>query len=395
MLVKENFLVALQNLLSNKLRTILTMLGIVVGVASLIAVFAIGYGGRVLVVREVENFGSNLIFISRNRVSSNAQDKFLKASDASFILSRCRDCITAVPVIYQTMQAQVQSKSRYLWLMGTMPAYKDVRNTKLLDGRFITAEDVQKRNKVCVIDEEMAKEFFGEASSVGNSIRIGLFKYEVVGVMKRKVSSFLEVVEERQPTVIPFSIVQKLTGSEYVHVFFVQARSYVGTEDAIKQLKTALQERGIQQDSFRLQTLKDIIEAIERIVKILSMIIGCVASVSLLVGGVGIMNIMLVAVTERTREIGLRKAIGAEDIHILVQFLAEAGLISGVGGLLGIVLGITITTLASKYAQWPPIVTFSSVVFAYSFSIVVGLFFGIYPALVAAKLQPVDALRYE
>lgn len=394
MLIKENFLVALQNLAGNKLRTTLTMLGIVVGVASLIAVFAIGYGGRVLVVKEVENFGSNLILISRN-YKVQGRNKFLMAEDTGFMLSRCPDCVSAVPVIYQTMQAQAGNKSQYLWLMGTYPVYKDVRNTTLLSGRFITRDDIQRRSKVCVIDEETAKEFFGTSDAVGKSLRMGLFKYEVVGIMKRKVSSFSEMIEEKQPTVLPFSVVQKMTEQKYIQLLFTQAKNYEKTDEAVKQLKAALFELNIPEESFRVQTLKDIISAIQRIVRILSLIIGCVASVSLLVGGVGIMNIMLVAVTERTREIGLRKAMGAEDAHILIQFLAEAGLISGIGGVLGIGLGILITTLASKYAQWPPIITFSSIVFAYFFSIAVGIFFGIYPAFMAAKLQPVDALRHE
>jgi putative ABC transport system permease protein len=391
--LKELFLLSLENLLSNKLRSFLTMLGIVVGISALIVVFAIGEGGKVLVIKEVENFGSNLILV---RISYEERGrKFLSIEDAEIIKNNCPDVVDAAPVIYQSEQIQRRDKIRWVWIMGTTAGYEKIRNTEIFKGRFINKDDLNNRRRVCILDEDTVKELFGEEDPIGKKVKIGFFTYSVIGVVKTKTSSFTEIIQEKQPTILPISVVQKFTQDKYVPLIFAQAKSYESIDNAVLQIKDVLQRKGITQESIKIQTLKDVIEAIQKIVRILSLIIGGVASVSLLVGGVGIMNIMFVSVIERTREIGIRKAIGARKKDLLLQFLIEAVSISTMGGIIGIILGIIIANISASFAKWPPIVKPKSVILAFIFSFSVGIFFGVYPAYKAANLNPVEALRYE
>jgi putative ABC transport system permease protein len=279
--------------------------------------------------------------------------------------------------------------------MGTTAGYEKIRNTEIFKGRFINKDDLNNRRRVCILDEDTVKELFGEEDAIGKKVKIGFFTYSVIGVVKTKTSSFTEIIQEKQPTILPISVVQKFTQDKYVPLIFAQAKSYESIDNAVSQIKDVLQRKGITQESIKIQTLKDVIEAIQKIVRILSLIIGGVASVSLLVGGVGIMNIMFVSVIERTREIGIRKAIGARKKDLLLQFLIEAVSISTMGGIIGIILGIIIANISASFAKWPPIVKPKSVILAFIFSFSVGIFFGVYPAYKAANLNPVEALRYE
>lgn len=370
------------------------MLGIIVGVASLIVVFAIGEGGKYLVVKEVENFGSNLIFVKIRYGGVSSGTKYISADDANLIVKRCPALLNASAVIYHPATLRKGKKQRQIWIIGTDAVYKTVRNSEISKGRFITDDDVGKLNRVCVLDEDTVKDLFGNENPLGEKVKIGFFNFKVIGVIKTKTSSFSDIIQEKQPTILPISIVQKFAQTKQAHLIFAQAKDYRSIDDAALQIKEVLGKKEGEKE-IEIKTLKDIISAIQRIVKILSLVILGVAGVSLLVGGIGIMNIMLTSVVERTKEIGIRKAVGAKEKDLLLQFLTEAGILSTLGGVCGIILGAALANIASFFAKWPPLVSPKAVFISFLFSAAVGIFFGLYPAQRAARQNPVDALRYE
>lgn len=399
MLWRQSLIIALENLWGNKTRSILTMLGMVIGVAAIVLIFAIGKGGQLLIVKELELFGSNLIVVQREeRKEFNSlkpeRPQGLTSKDAEEIVRGCPEVVNAAPVIYYTLQISKGKKIRLAWIMGTTPGYSEARRTELLYGRFLTEEDLEKRSKVCILDDELSNELFGSIDPIGEKVKIGFFTFKVIGVSKKKVSSISEVIQERQPTVIPMTVLEKISGIKDVPMIFAQAESYSKVEEATREIRELLSKR-MPQDEVKITTLKDLLKTINKIINIVSLIVGSIAAISLIVGGIGIMNIMLVSVTERTREIGIRIATGARRKDILLQFLIESSSMSGFGGILGILLGVAGSILVAQFAKWPPVVTSYSIILAFCFSVAVGITFGLYPANKAAKLDPVEALRYE
>lgn len=421
-------------LVRNKMRSALTMLGVFIGVAALIAMVAVGQGANAAVEAQIESLGTNLLIVLPGTTTSSGvhgghgSASTLTVSDAEAIK---KEDSAVAEVAYQNRQvAQVQYGNQN-WgtsIQGVSPSYFVVRNWKVVDGRVMSEEDQLNASRVCLLGQTALKSLFGEqANPIGATIFIRNVPMEVIGVLEAKGQSGFgqdqdDVVlmpfttAERKvlgvsaptqaetpgrvifpPAPNPFGIQQKLIG--YVNMIYVQAESTEMVPLALKQVTRTLEQRhripAGQPDDFGVRNMSDITQAAESSSRIMALLLASVASISLLVGGIGIMNILLVSVTERTREIGIRMAIGARRIHVLLQFLVEAVLLSAIGGGVGVVIGSIISWIISSVAKWPTLLSPVAMVGAFLFSAVVGVFFGYYPARRASLLNPIEALRFE
>ena len=421
-------------LVRNKMRSALTMLGVFIGVAALIAMVAVGQGANAAVEAQIESLGTNLLIVVPGATTSSGvrggsgSASTLTVSDAEAIK---KEDSAVAEVAYQNRQvAQVQYGNQN-WgtsIQGVSPSYFPIRNWTVVDGRAMSEEDQLNASRVCLLGQTALKNLFGEqANPIGATIFIKNVPMEVIGVLEAKGQSGFGQDQDdvvlmpfttaerkvlgvsaptQQPTqgrVIfppapnPFGIQQKLTG--YVNMIYVQAASTEMVPIALTQVTRTLEQRhripAGQPDDFGVRNMSDITQAAESSSQIMALLLASVASISLLVGGIGIMNILLVSVTERTREIGIRMAIGARRIHVLLQFLVEAVLLSAIGGSVGVVTGIIVSWIISSVAQWPTLLSPVAMVAAFVFSAVVGVFFGYYPARRASHLNPIEALRFE
>jgi len=402
MLILDLFKMALRSLIANTMRTFLTALGMIIGVASVISMISIGEGARQQTLSTIEKFGTNIITIKpgrkKNRHVSSDTVKTLKLSDAEAI-EKSIPLITGVAAqVYRSAQLKYGNKNTNTTVRGTGEKYLKLSNFTIERGRYFNKEEVRSVRKVAVIGSTVVKNLFGDVSAIGKEIKVDGNNYLVIGSTEQK--GALSWFDPDDQIFIPVTTAQKrLFGIHHIQSIDVQAKKMEDLEVIKKDIDSFLRIRhGIRktEDSdFHVQNSSQWLNSWGDAAKTFTYLLGGIAAISLLVGGIGIMNIMLVSITERTKEIGIRIAIGAKKSEIMEQFLIESVLISFIGGGLGILLGIIISRTVSKIGGWDTIVSTQSIMLAFGFSVGVGIFFGFYPARKAANLNPIDALRYE
>ena len=402
MLILDLFKMALRSLIANTMRTFLTALGMIIGVASVISMISIGEGARQQTLSTIEKFGTNIITIKpgrkKNRHVSSDTVKTLKLSDAKAIEKNILLITGVAAQVYSSAQLKHGSKNTNTTVRGTGEKYLKLSNFTIERGRYFNKEEVQSVRKVAVIGSTVVKNLFGGVSAIGKEIKVDGNNYLVIGSTEQK--GALSWFDPDDQIFIPVTTAQKrLFGIHHIQSIDVQAKQMEDLEVIKKDIDSLLRIRhGIHTDEdsdFHVQNSSQWLNSWGDAAKTFTYLLGGIAAISLLVGGIGIMNIMLVSITERTKEIGIRMAIGAKKREIMEQFLIESVLISFIGGGLGILLGIIISRTVSKIGGWDTIVSTQSIILAFGFSVGIGIFFGFYPARKAANLNPIDALRYE
>ncbi len=399
---------ALESLAANKMRSILTVLGIVIGVAAVIAMISIGRGAESTITGSIQGIGTNLIFVFRGGTEDVRNPKPITLGDAGAISDpfQAPSVELVAPVLQGSGAYSFGGETSNSTIEAVTPEYGPVRNTGVTEGEFITEEHILGRASVVVLGPDLAEKLFGRSQGVtGETVRIDGQPFRVIGVLESKGGSGFSNEDDRG--IVPFTTAQqrllRRSSSENVDMLMVQVVSSQAVPQAMEEISQILRTRHrteIGADDFTILSQQDFLDTASMITNVLTIFLGGVAAISLLVGGIGIMNIMLVSVTERTREIGLRKALGARRLDILVQFLTESSVLSLIGGIIGIILGWAIAFGVGKIAAASntpiqPTIDLDIVLLATLFSTAVGLFFGIYPANRAANLEPVEALRYE
>jgi putative ABC transport system permease protein len=405
----QAILEALESLSSNKLRSALTILGIVIGVGAVIAMLAVGSGAQNTITGSISGLGTNLLFVFRGNNAQNVRNaKPLTLGDAAALGDpfQAPSIAMVAPVISGNFTVTYGGKSTSTSITGVTPEYESVRSITLSEGTFISQQDDLGRGLVAVIGQDTADTLFGRKDGlVGVTIRIGGQPYRIIGVLQAKGGSSFG--SQDSGVLVPLSTAQSRlvhrAQSDQVDSIYIQAATsdlVTQASDEAAQILRTRHRIQVGLDDFTIYSQQDFVATAQTITGVLTIFLGGIAGISLLVGGIGIMNIMLVSVTERTREIGLRKALGARKRDIMIQFLTESSLLSFFGGIIGIGLGWLIAFIVGRIASatgnaFTPTVTLNAVLLATLFSTAVGLFFGIYPANRAAKLEPVEALRYE
>ncbi len=402
--------IALRALRVNKLRSALTMLGIIIGVSAVIAMMAVGAGARERIAEQIRSIGSNVIIILSGSTTSggirlgSGSVLTLTEDDATAIAREVAAVEAAAPTMRGTAQVVFGNQNWSTVIQGATPEYLVVREWPVVSGRGIMSQDVDGAAKVVLLGQTVAGNIFGDSDPLGEIIRIKKVPFTVVGVLAAKGQSAWGQ-DQDDIVVIPLSTAKrKVLGvsqanARSVGAIIVRAKGPEWMEEAVEQVTALLRQRHRlqlgQEDDFTVRNLSEVFAAQEESARTMSLLLGAIASVSLLVGGIGIMNIMLVSVTERTREIGIRMAVGARERDILTQFLIEAVTLALIGGIVGIGLGVGGSALLSFLAQWETLIAPQAILLAFLFSTVVGVFFGYYPARKAASLDPIEALRYE
>jgi len=396
---------AVSAMLSNKMRSILSILGILIGVCAVIAMLALGQGAKESIEKQLASLGSNLLVVRPG--SSKMHGVAMQAGTVTRFTLADIAMMAKLTEVVKSVSPSVTGRGQMVYgnnnwntmVEGVGADYESIRAAYPAVGRFFTESEVKMREKVVLLGTTVARELFGEANPIGQTLKINLLNFKVIGILPAKGANTFH--DQDDVAVIPVTTAMfRVFGKEYVDTIYVEAKN----PESINAAQTALSELIIKQrrlnakeaeDAFQIRNMSDIKDTLETTTKTMSMLLGAIAGISLLVGGIGIMNIMLVSVTERTREIGLRKAVGATNKDIMVQFLIEAMLMSFLGGVFGVLLGWAVATLITVFAGWSVKVSMFSVVLSTSFSLVVGILFGLWPAKKAAALDPIEALRYE
>lgn len=401
---KESFLMAWASLIANKMRSILTMLGIIIGVAAVIALVSIGNGVKQDIQNSISSLGSNLLMVMPGAPRtpgvrpSQGSMKSLKVSDYQAI-SKLDGVKAASPYTANSYVTIYQSKNWTTTVSGVSSNFQDVNNWTMAEGRFISSKNVENRERVAVVGQTVVKNLFAGEDPVGKEIRVKNIPFRVIGVLNSKGNGTMGN-DQDDVIFIPYTTaMERVEGVDYLRMVYVVASDDNGIDRLQSDIENLLRVRhsikDTNLDDFNIQNMKSIMETMEQTTGTLTLFLGAVAAISLVVGGIGIMNIMLVSVTERTREIGIRKALGATYFVIVTQFLIEAVVISLMGGLIGIVLGIGASKLIGLASGMSTVISVPTIVLSFAFSMAIGLVFGIYPARKAAKLNPIDALHYE
>jgi putative ABC transport system permease protein len=401
--------IALRALRVNKMRSALTMLGIIIGVAAVIAMVAVGSGAQERIKEQIASIGSNLIIVLSGSVTSsgirmgtgNAQT--LTEEDARAVIRECDAAALAAPAVRGGAQTVYGNNNWGTQVLGTTPDYLPIRDIEIDQGQPFTTSDVEAASKVALLGKTVIDNLFNGDNPVGQIIRIKKVPFTVIGTLAPKGQS--PTGQDQDDVILmPISTAKKkvigTSQANYAAVGSILVQAREGrTQDVQEQMKALLRQRHHLQpnedDDFNIRNMEEVFKAQETSARVMSILLAAIASVSLIVGGIGIMNIMLVSVSERTKEIGLRQAVGAKTRDILSQFLVEAVTLSIVGGAVGIALGITASVLISYFARWSVVVSPGSIVVAFLFSALVGVFFGFYPARKAAYMDPIEALHYE
>jgi len=406
--IPSTFKISFRALRVNKMRSGLTMLGIIIGVGAVITMVAIGTGASLRISQQIASVGSNLIVILPGsttsggiRMGSGSQQTLTK-DDADAILKECPAVAQVAPIMNGVAQVVYGNMNWSTGVVGTTPSILEVRDWPLYSGRNFTEQDVRSATKVCLLGQTVVDNLFGAADPVGQIVRIKKLPFAVVGVLERKGQS--QHGQDQDDTIfIPVTTAQKkIFGTAFpgmVRTIMVKARSTEDLDAAERQITALLRQRhhiGPKADNdFSIRNLTQMMQVAEQSTRVMTLLLGAIASVSLLVGGIGIMNIMLVSVTERTREIGIRMAVGAKTWDIRLQFIIEALSLSLIGGFVGIAGGIITSKMISFFTGWSTVVSSLAILMAFGFSGLVGIFFGFYPAYKASLLNPIEALHYE
>lgn len=413
MLLSENFKIALRALRANKLRSILTMLGIVIGVATVVALISLGSGATASITSDIQGSGSNLLTIQAGRSQfgpdeggASQQQSHLYYSDYELLQRGLTQNITEIVPTYQSSYVvKYGDESFDVNVNGVTEDYQIVRSYEVVSGRFIKDGDNKAQSKVAVLGSQTAEDLFGNLSPVGKTISINGIKFEVVGVLESKGSSGFDSSDDA--VFIPldtgydkvFGSTANFNGKKTINSILISVSTAEKMDTVSAQIEYLVRRShklaASDESDFNVMNQADLLDTLSTVTQTLTIFLGAIAGVSLLVGGIGIMNIMLVSVTERTKEIGLRKAVGATRNQILTQFLIETITLSVVGGIVGILLGIGIAYGFTLTGLITAVVTVDSIMLAFTFSLAIGVFFGIYPAFRAANLHPMVALRYE
>lgn len=405
LMYKEGFLMAWASLVANKMRSLLTMLGIIIGVAAVIALVSIGYGVRSQIQDSISSLGSNLLMVYPGaprtpgvRPTADSQ-KTLKLEDYTTI-SHLQDIDMASPVSAGSSYVVIYTNKNWTTSVnGVNSDFQYINNWTVKSGRFITASQVERRERVAVIGAMVATNLFGTEDPVGKDIRIKNNPYKVIGVLESKGSGSFGN-DQDDVIYIPYTTgMERLQGVDYLRMIYIKAKDGVDLDRLQTDVENILRVRhnikNPELDDFNVRNMATIMATVEETTATMTLFLGAVAAISLVVGGIGIMNIMLVSVTERTREIGVRKALGATYRVIVMQFLIEAVVISLVGGAIGILVGIGASKLIGALTSMKTVISMGPILLSFGFSMAIGLVFGLYPARKAAKLNPIDALHYE
>lgn len=391
----------------NKLRSSLTILGIVIGVGAVIAMVSIGQGAKLMVEKQIESMGTNVLIIipigtthaAIPGARGTAGTITLTADDVRMIEKECSAIEYVSPGIRTFTQVVYGNMNWGTSVFGVGPDYQIIRNWPLEAGRFISVHDLNIMAKVCVLGQTVVTNLFGTLGPIDKWIRVNNVPFKVVGVLSAKGESATGQ-DQDDVVLMPFSTVQrKIMGVTYVGIAFASTIFAEARFEAIDQITSLLRQRhrlkSNEENDFMVVSQVEFASTILETSRTMTMLLGSIASVSLIVGGIGIMNIMLVSTTERTREIGIRMAVGAKEKDILFQFLTEATVLSSIGGMMGVIFGIILSRFVSYYGGWPSLLSPLSVAVSFFFSNMIGIFFGYYPARKASRLNPIDALRYE
>ena len=402
MLILDLFKMAIRSLISHKLRTFLTALGIIIGVASVISMISIGEGARQQTLCTISKFGTNIITIKpgnkKSRHVSTGKVDTLMLKDATFIEQNVPLITGVAAQVYRSAQLKFRNKNTNTTVRGTGENYRRLANFEMQKGRYFNQQEINVAKRVCVLGATVVKNLFAEANPLGETIKVDGKNFMVIGMTEPK--GALSWFDPDDQIFIPVSTAQKrVFGMNHIQSIDVQASKIedleVIKEDITQLLRIRHNIANGKENDFYVQNSSQWLNSWGDAAKTFTYLLGGIAAISLMVGGIGIMNIMLVSVTERTREIGIRKAIGAKKKEILEQFLIESVLISFLGGGAGVLLGIGISEIVSNIGEWETIVSTQSILLAFGFSVGIGIFFGFYPANKAANMNPIEALRYE
>ena len=402
--VRESMSVALESLAANKMRAALTMLGIIIGVSAVITMLALAGGASGQMMQRIRQMGTNVLTVMSGQTRSGAvrggmgSMQTLTLEDADAIGEKCTATVRTAPEVQSPAQVKFRNKNTNTTILGTTPDYPSIRNYRIAKGRFFRLRDVKSARKVAVIGTTTAKNTFGRVSPVGKVISIRGIQFEVVGLLATKGTGGFGDPDDQ--IMVPITTaMRRLFGQQYIRSINVQAVSMDQMDRATSQITKLLRKRHRiaegADDDFVVRNQAEIMEMANEMSNTLSLLLGGIASVSLVVGGIGVMNIMLVSVTERTREIGIRKALGARRRDIQWQFLVEALVLSMTGGTVGILVGMAASWVLGRFSGMNAPVTLWSVLLSFGFSALVGVFFGYYPARTASRLDPIESLRYE
>jgi len=389
----EFMTIAVKNIRSNKMRSFLTTLGILIGTAGVITVVAVGQGGRAVLIQQMEDFGTNIFVISPQDDSDTPGSlKYISSSDLN-VLSQTIPEVTHLAPSYR-LYGNLRGPRGQLgfMIMGTNSEYAKIVTIKINKGRFIAKSDDQKSKGLIVLTKDTAEKLFGEDNPLGQQVMLENYPTRVVGVVSKN-DSVMGVLDGGEKAYVPLSFMYKINHFTRVDNVYASAASQQQTDNAMQKCIRVLERRHSGIQHYQAQSMQQAINTAEETTRAIELFIGIITGVSLLVGGIGVMNIMLVAVSERTREIGIRMALGAGRREIIIQFIVEAVLLCWLGGMVGTALGYSQAWLIARLANWPPLVSPATAALACGSSMAIGLFFGVYPANQASLLDPIEALR--
>jgi len=393
----ETIKMAFSAIWANKIRSFLTMLGVIIGVMSVTVLMGIGQGATSSVTDSIAEMGTNMLTVNiqtrrvgfgsrnnRNQRSSGARGTVILKAEDVLSLKENEYIQYVSPTVSGSLTAKAGSTNTTASIMGVYPDYANIVNTELASGRYIIDADVNNRSAVCIVGQELATDLFGNTNVVGNTLHVDGRSFRIVGVLDA----------ENSQLIMPFTLAQRMLDSTSITSFYVSATDSTTVNRAEGVVSSFLYKKYQDESTYSIMNQEAILETMEEMTGMLTTMLGGIAGISLLVGGIGIMNIMLVSVTERTREIGIRKAIGAKRRNILMQFLIESVVLSGLGGVLGLILGYVVMSVFETYFGMEVSTSIGVAQLALGFSMFVGIVFGIYPANKASKLKPIDALHY-